>query len=148
MDQVKGISACNDRDEPEVNMNLINRRRRMSRSAALLALILAVAGQLPSVAMAGDATPAREQADAWLLAQAVTLAIPEADATGIHARAIGREELSRQHGKGATQPAANGTRGVAVILWDERGATGGQTTRVSMTGTGNVQNTSLTLSVR
>lgn len=86
-------------------------------------------------------------AEALMAAHAAAVP-PEFDTIGVSAPTVDRHELSRQHGKSATGPAVKGTGGVAVILWDERGSQGGQTTHVSMTGSGNVQSTTVSVSLR
>lgn len=91
---------------------------------------------------------ARSAADALFLAHATSVPRLEPGALGVDAEALDSGELSKQHGKGTTRPGAAGTHNVAVILWDERGSQGGQTTRVSMTGAGNIQSSTVSLSLR
>lgn len=103
-------------------------------------------GLLAPVAHGGEV--ARSTADGLMFAHAASMPPPEPQALGIDATAVDSRELSKQHGKGNVRPGATGTQNTAVILWDERGSQGGQTTRVSMTGTGNVQSSTVSLSLR
>ena len=133
------------RDSGSCSPGYVVRPRRQCPGLSV-ALIMVCLWLAPISAHAGGR--AAVTAEALMAAHAACVAHPEFDAIGVSAPTVDRHELSKQHGKGSTGPAAKGTSGVAVILWDERGSSGGQTTRVSVTGSGNVQSTTVSVSLR
>lgn len=126
--------------------SVTHRLRRWIGPPAVV-IVLASLWLAPISAHAGGG-PTATIAEAMMVAHAASVVHPESDAIGVSAPTVDRHELSKQHGKGSTGPAAKGTNSVAVILWDERGSSGGQTNRVSVTGSGNVQSTTVSVSLR
>jgi len=119
----------------------------IQRKSLALPVVLMSLWLLPTMALASGQFVVTTTA--MMSVPVSTMARPDAGVeSGIDAPAIDSQELARQHGRGATSKTAKGTNSLAVILWDERGGKGGQTTRVSLTGTGNVQSSTVRVNRR